>query len=53
MSVRRLIGWGAVALIVFFVLSAPNDASGVVGSAFHGIGSAASSLATFARGLLS
>lgn len=52
MSVKRFLLFGAVALAVF-ILARPADASGAVRGAWHGISSAGSSVATFARGLLS
>lgn len=52
MSIKRFLAFGAIALAVF-VLARPADASGAVQSALHGLGSAGTSVATFARGLLS
>jgi hypothetical protein len=38
-----------VAFVIFYILSSPADAGGVVKSGFHAIGSAANQLAAFVK----
>lgn len=51
MNAKKALTWIGIAFVVFFVLSSPADAGGVVRSAFDGIESAANQLATFVKSL--
>jgi hypothetical protein len=46
-NAKKALTWIGIAFVVFFVLSSPTDAGGVVRSAFDGIETAANQLATF------
>jgi hypothetical protein len=50
-NAKKVATWIGIAFVVFFVLSSPNDAGGVVTSAFNGIESAANQLATFVKSI--
>lgn len=47
MNAKKALTWIGIAFVVFFVLSSPTDAGGVVKSAFDGIETAANQLAEF------
>jgi hypothetical protein len=50
-NARKALTWIGIAFVVFFVLSSPNDAGGVVRSAFNGIESAANQLSAFVKSI--
>lgn len=51
MTAKKALGWLIVAFVVFFILSSPTEAGGVVQSAFDGIETAANQLAEFVKSL--
>lgn len=51
MNARKAMTWIGIAFVVFFVLSSPTDAGGVVRSAFDGIENAANQLAEFVKSI--
>ncbi|HVQ96818.1 MAG TPA: hypothetical protein VMU51_37730 [Mycobacteriales bacterium] len=51
MNAKKALTWIGIAFVVFFVLSSPNDAGGVVNSAFDGIETAANQLAAFVKSI--
>jgi len=51
MTPKKALTWVGIAFVVFFLLSSPTDAAGVVRSAFDGIQSAANQLATFVKSI--
>jgi hypothetical protein len=50
-NAKKALTWIGIAFVVFFVLSSPTDAGGVVTSAFNGLQSAANQLATFVKSI--
>jgi hypothetical protein len=50
-TAKKALGWLIVAFVVFFILSSPTEAGGVVQSAFDGMETAANQLAEFVKSL--
>jgi hypothetical protein len=50
-NAKKALTWIGIAFVVFFVLSSPNDAGGVVNQAFDGIETAANQLAAFVKSI--
>jgi hypothetical protein len=48
---KKVITWGIVIFIVYYLISDPNGASGVVHSALNGLRNAGNSLAQFVTNL--
>jgi hypothetical protein len=48
-NAKKALTWIGIAFVVFFVLSSPGDAGGVVKSGFNAIESAANQLAAFVK----
>jgi hypothetical protein len=51
MNAKKLIGWLAVAFVVFYVIQAPEASAQLVRNAGEALGDAASSLAAFVENL--
>jgi hypothetical protein len=51
MNLKKLLIWAAVALVLFFLISAPQEASHLVDSILNMLKSAAQSVITFVRSL--
>lgn len=52
MKLKKVIGLLLIAFVVFWVLSAPDQASNLVRSAISGLGDAANSLSQFVQNLV-
>jgi hypothetical protein len=50
-NLKKLLTWAAVALVLFFLISAPTQASHLVDSVLNMLKSAAEALVTFVRSL--
>ncbi len=50
-TVKKVLTWLALAFVVFYVISAPEDSADFVRTAGHALGDAASSLASFFESL--
>lgn len=48
---RKVIGWGIVAMLMFWMFTSPGGAAGAVHSAFHGLATAGASLGSFVKAL--
>jgi len=51
-NAKRAATWLGIAFVIFFVLSSPRDAGGVVHSGLDGIRSAADQLAAFVKSVV-
>lgn len=51
MNLKKLLIWAAVALVLFFLISAPTQASGLVDSILTMLKNAAESIVTFVQSL--
>ncbi|MBA3277890.1 MAG: hypothetical protein H0U22_04075 [Geodermatophilaceae bacterium] len=52
MTIRRIIAWLVLLFVIFFIVTQPETAAGLVRSIFSGIGDAVSALASFFRSLV-
>jgi hypothetical protein len=50
-NLKKLLTWAAVALVLFFLISAPTQASTLVGNILTMLRNAAEALVTFVRSL--
>lgn len=51
MNLRKILIWVGVALVLFFLISAPQQASGLVDNILGGLRNAAQAVITFVRSL--
>lgn len=51
MNLKKLLTWTAVALVLFFLISAPQEASTLVNNILNLLKGAATALVTFVRSL--
>ena len=51
MNLKKLLIWGGVALVLFFLISAPTDASHLVTSILNMLRNGANGIITFVRSL--
>jgi hypothetical protein len=51
MNLRKILIWVGVALVLFFLISAPQQASGLVDNVLGGLRNAAEAVITFVRSL--
>jgi hypothetical protein len=51
-NLKKLLVWGGIALALFFLISAPTQASGLVTNILHLLQTAAQALVTFVRSLV-
>jgi hypothetical protein len=49
---KKLLTWGAIAFVIFYLVTQPTSAAGVIHGAWHGLGSAGHALATFVNSLV-
>ncbi|HEV3356893.1 MAG TPA: hypothetical protein VHX38_12295 [Pseudonocardiaceae bacterium] len=52
MNLKKLLVWGGIALALFFLISAPTQASGLVTNILDLLKNAAEALVTFVRSLV-
>jgi hypothetical protein len=50
-NLKKLLIWGAIALVLFFLISAPQEASNLVSNVLNMLKGAATALVTFVRSL--
>lgn len=50
-NLKKLLTWAAIALVLFFLISAPQQASGLVSSILNDLKGAAEAIVTFVRSL--
>ena len=48
---KKYLGWAVIAFVLFYLITQPTGAAGVVHPALHGLGAAASSLSRFVSSL--
>lgn len=51
MNLKKILIWAAVALVLFFLISAPQEASNLVSNILNLLKGAATALVTFVRSL--
>lgn len=51
MNLKKILTWAAVALVLFFLISAPTQASGLVDNILTMLKNAAEAIVTFVRSL--
>jgi hypothetical protein len=51
MNLKKLLTWAAVALVLFFLISAPTAASGLVDTILKDLRTAAEAIVTFVQSL--
>ncbi|WP_184786054.1 hypothetical protein [Phytomonospora endophytica] len=50
--IKKILTWGGLAFLVFFIAYRPKEASGIVGQIASGIGDAAMGLGDFISGVV-
>ena len=51
-AMKKLLTWGAIAFVIFYLVTQPTSAAGVIHGAWHGLGTAGHALATFVNSLV-
>jgi hypothetical protein len=49
---KKLLQWGAVAFLVFYLVTQPAGAAGVIHGVWHGLGTAGHALSQFVNSLV-
>jgi len=50
--IKKILTWGGLAFLVFFIAYRPNEASGIVGQIASGIGDVAQGMGDFIAGVV-